>query len=133
MIEIIPPLASRREVREAFRRDLEALLNARVRHDPIAPPEVQESIVFFGIRDYTTLSLQSVKDRDELLSRIARSLATFEPRLRDTSLQMHTANAMLYAGFRLHGKLSIGDVEEDLDLVLTISAAGARFSVKEPA
>src|SRR5579862_3394970 len=74
-----------RHLKAALRRDLEWLLNTRRNPEP-APDsmvEVSQSLYNYGLPDFSTLSVNSPQDRDWLLVEVERSVALFEPRLRE--------------------------------------------------
>lgn len=80
-----PPtrLQSVRALKAAVRRDLEWLLNSRAiaQKAPQHFDQLKSSVYTYGIADITSLSADSEEDRAELMSRIQRAVATFEPRL----------------------------------------------------
>jgi type VI secretion system protein ImpF len=74
-----------RDLKQAVRRDLENLLNTRVRCVPFPPglSELKQSLVNYGIPDLTGASLGSAKDREEFRRTIEAVIRMYEPRLRD--------------------------------------------------
>jgi type VI secretion system protein ImpF len=76
---------SLRHLKAALRRDLEWLLNSRRNPDaaPDSMVELSESLYNYGLPDFASVSLSNPKDRDWLLVEVERSVALFEPRLRD--------------------------------------------------
>src|ERR1039458_8925492 len=77
--------ASVRGLKAALRRDLEWLLNTR--RNPNAAPdsmvELSQSLFNYGLPDFSALSVNSPKDRQQLLVEVERTVAVFEPRLRN--------------------------------------------------
>jgi type VI secretion system protein ImpF len=73
----------------AVRRDLENLLNTRYRC--IAwPPELKElddSLINYGIPDFTASGLNAAQDSDILIKAIRLSISLFEPRLTDLRIE----------------------------------------------
>lgn len=67
----------------ALARDLEALLNTRVRDDPRFDefPLASRSILTFGIPDLSGLSLLNADDCETLRDRVRRTIVRHEPRL----------------------------------------------------
>ena len=67
----------------ALARDLSDLLNTKRTENPIPPevPECADSLLSFGIPDYTALSLKSPFEQNRLRKAIERAIQRFEPRL----------------------------------------------------
>lgn len=78
-----------RIIQAAVRRDLENLLNTRYRC--IAwPPELKElddSLINYGIPDFTASGLNAAQDSDILIKAIRLSISLFEPRLTDLRIE----------------------------------------------
>lgn len=74
-----------RHLKAALRRDLEWLLNTR--RNPEAAPdsmvEVSQSLYNYGLPEFASVSVNNSKDRDWLLVEVERTVALFEPRLRE--------------------------------------------------
>src|ERR1700689_1330879 len=77
--------ASVRGLKAALRRDLEWLLNTR--RNPYAAPEsmaeLSQSLYNYGLPDFSSFSADAPKDRQKLQVEIERTIALFEPRLRN--------------------------------------------------
>jgi type VI secretion system protein ImpF len=74
-------------------RDLEDLLNTR-RHILAPPPaysEVNNSLFVFGLPDSTSQSPRNVAVRQQLRQEMERTIARFEPRLKNVSVHVETA------------------------------------------
>jgi type VI secretion system protein ImpF len=78
-----------RIIQHAVRRDLENLLNTRYRI--IAwPPELTElddSLINYGIPDFTAAGLNAALESDVLIKAIRTAIALFEPRLTDVRIE----------------------------------------------
>lgn len=74
-----------REMREAIRRDLEALLNTR--RCPVAPPsalgELKDALVFYGVDGIVAANLVTDESKLRLARAIELRIALFETRLND--------------------------------------------------
>src|SRR5688572_16702601 len=70
-------------LRQSVRRDLDWLLNTRRLYTPISDdfPELQHSVLTYGIPDITSLGRDAPAARARLLAHIEESIALFEPRL----------------------------------------------------
>jgi type VI secretion system protein ImpF len=72
------------QVKQAVTRDLEALLNTRREYMKDLPPEfveTRQSLVHYGLPDFSALSLQSNQDRNRIRRVLEQTIALFEPRL----------------------------------------------------
>src|ERR1035437_672726 len=80
-----PRSASVRGLKAALRRDLEWLLNTR--RNPLAAPEsmveTSQSVFNYGLPDFSAMSASAPQDRQKLLAELERTIALFEPRLRN--------------------------------------------------
>ena len=85
-----------RELKQAVRRDLENLLNTRVRCVPYPPElaELRQSLVNYGIPDLTGAFLGSNKERDEFRRTIQAVILLYEPRLKKLSVTLHDQEAL---------------------------------------
>jgi type VI secretion system protein ImpF len=105
-----------REMKQAVRRDLEDLLNTRWRC--LAWPEtltqLEDSLVNYGIPDFTASDLDAAHNLDLLLSSIEDCIRRFEPRLKDVSL--HELGSVDEASrtfrFRIDGVLCVEPLED---------------------
>ena len=78
------------ELRRSVRRDLENLLNTRVRCIPF-PPELEEleaSLVNYGIPDMTGAPLGTAREREEFCRTIQSTIALFDHRLKKLSVRL---------------------------------------------
>ena len=73
-----------RDLKQAVRRDLENLLNTRIRCIawPAELPELRQSMVNYGIPDLTGTPLASSREREEFRRTIQSVILLYEPRLR---------------------------------------------------
>ena len=73
------------QMADAVRRDLEDLLNTRQTHFglPDEWPEVERSVVAFGLPDLTSLNAITAQQRENIGRAIEAVVARFEPRLKD--------------------------------------------------
>jgi type VI secretion system protein ImpF len=72
------------ELRQSVRRDLESLLNTRMRCTewPGELEELERSLINYGIPDVSAASLQSEQGRRAYLKHIERTIRQFEPRFK---------------------------------------------------
>jgi type VI secretion system protein ImpF len=73
-----------RELKQSVRRDLENLLNTKTRCVPWPPhlEELRQSLVNYGIPDFTSASMGSSKDREEFCRVLQMVIRLHEPRLK---------------------------------------------------
>ena len=67
----------------SFDRDLTALLNARRQQREIDPAfeQASDSVLTFGVEDFTSCNLNSSVDQERVRRSIERAIRQFEPRL----------------------------------------------------
>jgi type VI secretion system protein ImpF len=126
---------SLRRFRAAVKRDLESLLNTvRVAFEiPDSCPELQKSLLNYGLPDVSSMSLQSPTDERRLLRGLELAIEMFEPRLaraKVTSSETVTST-MQAVRFHVEALLMIDPAPERIafDTVLEISKGA--YAVKE--
>jgi type VI secretion system protein ImpF len=80
------------QIKAAVIRDMENLLNAR-RTIVVPPPvytELNQSLFVYGLRDYTSHNPRSPAAKQQLRLEVERTIARFEPRLKNVSVQVET-------------------------------------------
>jgi type VI secretion system protein ImpF len=85
-----------RDLKQAVRRDLENLLNTRVRCVPFPPElaELKQSLANYGIPDLTGAFLGSNKEREEFRRTIQAVILLYEPRLKKPSVTLRDQEAI---------------------------------------
>jgi type VI secretion system protein ImpF len=78
------------ELRRAVRRDLEALLNTRQRciSWPDDLKELDQSLISYGIRDFTTLNLGTDGEREKFCREVEEVIRSNEPRFVSVSVTL---------------------------------------------
>ena len=106
-----------RRIKESLRRDLAALLNTR-RGEPEFDTEFVESrnsILTFGVSDFTARNLTSRPDQEGLRLSIERAIREFEPRLARVSVAVRDSDsAMPVLGFEISAVLRLESGPEDV-------------------
>ena len=76
-------------IKNAVRRDLEDLLNTRYRCHTWPPrfPQLTDSLVNYGLPDFTAASLNVGEETEILVEAIKNAIRLFEPRLSDVSVE----------------------------------------------
>ncbi|ANL69614.1 type VI secretion system lysozyme-related protein (plasmid) [Rhizobium phaseoli] len=114
-----------REMREAIRRDLEALLNTR--RCPATPPaalaELKDALVSYGVDGVVSANLMTDEAKLRLATAIERRIALFESRLSDVRVTILKSRTMteralrlrIQATFRLHEGMPPISFESTID------------------
>ncbi|WP_064696850.1 type VI secretion system baseplate subunit TssE [Rhizobium aegyptiacum] len=114
-----------REMREAIRRDLEALLNTR--RCPATPPaalaELKDALVSYGVDGVVSANLMTEEAKLKLAVAIERRIALFETRLSDVRVTILKSRTMteralrlrIQASFRLHEGMPPISFESTID------------------
>jgi type VI secretion system protein ImpF len=126
---------SLRQFRMAVKRDLEWLLNTT--RMPIEIPEaceeIRNTVLFFGLPDIASISLQSPGDEQRLLRSLEESIETFEPRLahaRVTSRDPYKATQQAIT-FHVEAMLMIDPAPERISFDTVLEVTKGAYSVKE--
>jgi type VI secretion system protein ImpF len=116
------PPASRfqllRELRESVRRDLEMLLNTRIRplDTPANLPQLKQSLVNFGVPDFTGMPMSSQDEREAFGKRLERIIKDFEPRFKNVKVQLLSNTEPLdrTLRFRIEALLNVDPAPEPI-------------------
>jgi len=122
-----------RVIQGAIRRDLENLLNTRYRC--VAwPPELKElddSLINYGIPDFTASGLNAAQDSDILLKAIRLSVSLFEPRLSDLRIaRIENDFADRTFRFRIEGTLLIEDKTLRVQFDSSLESETGQFAIQ---
>lgn len=110
---------------DSVMRELESLLNTRL---PVAAgisDESSQSVVNYGLPDFSTLNAASPGDRALLARLIERKIAAFEPRLRDVRvvLEPHPTSRRTLVG-TMTGTLQLAAISEPVCFPVTLAESG---------
>jgi type VI secretion system protein ImpF len=126
--------ASVRGLKTALRRDLEWLLNTR--RNPNAAPEsmaeLSQSLFNYGLPDFSALSTNSPKDRQKLLVEIERTVALFEPRLRNIRVALieGAGSAGRAVRFQIEGSLQMDPSPEHVSFDGELQLASGEYQLR---
>lgn len=126
--------ASLRDLKVAIRRDLEALLNARQRCRSWDPElsELNDSLVNFGIPDFTAGSFESEIRIENLRRAIEETIRRFEPRFESVSVDIAGKGEMDRAfRIRINALMHADPVPEPIVLDSLLESATRTFDVVE--
>jgi len=107
-----------RDLLQAVRRDIEWLLNSKrvLTRDLEDFPEARQSILNYGLPDFSHYSGSSLADCKHICGLITQTLQRFEPRLAPGSIRVEhvveTNKTNTRAQFRIRGLLHVDPVKE---------------------
>jgi|ERR1035438_5886705 type VI secretion system protein ImpF len=126
---------SLRQFRMAVKRDLEWLLNTT--RMPIEVPEscdeANRSVLFFGLPDIASISLQNPGDEQRLLRSLEAAIEMFEPRLsraRVTSRDPYITTRQAIT-FHVEAMLMVDPAPERISFDTILEITKGAYSVKE--
>jgi type VI secretion system protein ImpF len=105
------------QVRAAVIRDIENLLNAKNFYSdlPAAFPQINKSVLVYGLTDYTSMSPRNQSVRLKLRQEIERVISVFEPRLRDVSVRIDDSGGNeRNLRFKINGVLVVEPLKEPI-------------------
>ena len=128
------PAQTMTKLREAVRRDLEALLNTRERCRgwPDILEEIDNSVVGYGLPDFSVLSLQG-RWRENLRRRVLETIRRFEPRLSQIDVRFEDQGEGLerVARFRIEALMHADPAPEPVAFNTQIDGATRLMSVAD--
>ncbi|HZW29685.1 MAG TPA: type VI secretion system baseplate subunit TssE [Isosphaeraceae bacterium] len=123
-----------RDLKQSVRRDLENLLNTRIRCVPTAPElkHLKKSLVNYGIPDMTGASPVSPKDREEFRKTIETVLRQYETRLKKLRVKLIDTPQAIDRTIRFHidAMLQAEPAPEPIAFDSTLRLADGSFEVK---
>jgi type VI secretion system protein ImpF len=123
-----------RQLKAALRRDLEWLLNTRRNPDAAADSlaELSHSLFNFGLPDFSSLSLNSPRDRGRLLVELEKTVAIFEPRLQQVrvSLVDTPGHASRVVHFQIEGMLQMDPSPEQVSFDTTLQLSSGEYQIR---
>jgi len=86
----VSPVQATRDLHQSVRRDLETLLNTRCRNaeTPAGFTELDQSLVNYGIPDFTGANLASADSREEFRRVIESIIRKYEPRFKSVRVTL---------------------------------------------
>jgi type VI secretion system protein ImpF len=123
-----------RELKLSVRRDLENLLNTRWR--PVPWPaeltELEQSLVNYGIPDFSGVNLSTPQDREDFRTTVERTIRMFEPRFKSVKVILldNTNTADRVLRFRIDAMLHATPAPEPVVFDSTLEPSTATFDVQ---
>jgi len=121
-----------REFKLALCRDLAALLNTRrAEHDfDPAYTEATNSLLSFGIADFTSYNLKSGVEQDQVRRSIERAIRQFEPRLARVSVSMEEPDPVRpVLQFQIEALLRLGPTGEPVMFDVSLNRESRRIAI----
>ena len=107
-----------RLIQRSVRRDVENLLNTRYRCEEWPPQHqgLSDSLVNYGLPDFTASGLNLARNPDALIAAIREALERFEPRLKDVRVEQAGADSYYDRTFRFRvfATLKIESIEQEI-------------------
>jgi type VI secretion system protein ImpF len=122
------------ELRESVQRDLQNLLNTRIRFISPDPrlKEVQDSIVNYGLPDLSSQPLNSKQGKLEFASFIERAIRRYEPRFKKVTVTPVSSEAITKGvTFRIEAVLFADPAPEDVSFDSTIDTVTQAVTLSE--
>lgn len=114
-------------------RDLERLLNTRrcyADEDFQAYPMAGASIFNFGIPDFSSRSLSSGMDRDQICLSMAKAIERHDQRLRNVVVRLREAQAEVHRlAFDIHAALRVTGFHDAVSFGAQFDTAGMYYQV----
>jgi len=123
-----------RQLKQSVGRDLENLLNTRQRWGeiPESMEELQQSLVNYGIPDFTGMNMSLPSERQRLLGIIERVILRFEPRFKSVKVHLlkNSESFDRTLRFRIEGLLQVAPAPEPVIFDSQLEPTTANFEVK---
>lgn len=107
------------EIRESVALDLEALLNTRCTVDADLLdvfPRVRESVLAFGMPDYSSMSLVKPEDRADICRALEMAIGRHEPRLQQVRVELAPeSRESKRLCFRIQAVLALSELRESIN------------------
>src|ERR1035437_871931 len=121
-----------REFKTSLCRDLSALLNTR-RAEQVFDPAYEEatnSLLSFGIADFTSYNLKSGVEQDQVRRSIERAVRQFEPRLARVTVSIEEPDPLRpVLQFQIAAMLRIEPASESVVFDVTLQRESRRMAV----
>jgi len=131
------PVASRsknlRQLKQSVRRDLEWLLNTRQLATGVPPElkEVTDSVVAFGLPDFTALSIDNADDQKLIKREIEEAVRRFEQRLESVVVSIEPVQPTeRVLRFRIDGRLKIDPAPEPITFDTVLQLGSGEYEVR---
>lgn len=121
------------QYKESVARDLEGLLNSRSafsEEDVEAFPNCRKSLMTYGLRDFSSMSLASAPDRAAICRSIERAIARHEPRLHGVQVRLDVSTREARGlHFTINGLLDVQPAREPISFDALLQTATLQYSI----
>ncbi|PWT92717.1 MAG: type VI secretion system baseplate subunit TssE [Blastocatellia bacterium] len=131
------PIASRskslRQLKQSVMRDLEWLLNTRQIAGGIPEDlkEANDSIVMFGLPDFTVLSMESPDDQKYIKHEIEQAVRRFEQRLEGVQVSIEPVlSTERIIHFRIDARLKVDPAPEPITFDTVLQLGSGQYQVR---
>lgn len=124
---------SLRLLKQAVRRDLEWLLNARQTPeiDGIETEELPTSVFAYGLPDFSGASRENIHDQNRMRLAIKRTINLFEPRLQDVEVTIEpTRDTERALRFRIDAQLNVEPEPEPVTFDTVLQLHSGEYKVQ---
>jgi type VI secretion system protein ImpF len=115
-------------------RDLEALLNTRqtLVHASDEAGELSQSVLTYGMPDFTSAGVGSAREREQLRQAIERAIRRFEPRLRQVRVSLHPPKGEFDRTLHMtiDGMLSVQPNPQPISFETTVQPSSGQCQIK---
>ncbi len=121
-----------RQLKASLCRDLSALLNTRRAEEDFDPAytEATNSLLSFGIVDFTSYNLKSGAEQDQVRLSIERAIRQFEPRLTRVSVSLEEPDPLRpVLQFQIEAFLRVGPAGEPVTFDVALFRESRRLAV----
>jgi type VI secretion system protein ImpF len=124
--------ASLADMKQAVRRDLEWLLNTRCYTQALDDglTEAEQSVAFYGLPDFTSLSVGNDDERYRVKSAIERAIKYFEPRFSDVTVSVEPISSVDRSlKLRIEATLEVEPTPEAVAFDTVLELGSGNFAV----
>lgn len=126
-------LQSLNDLKQAVKRDLEWLLNARQVVGGV-PPELKElsrSLAAYGLPDFTSVSVKSPADQIRMRRALEMTISAFEPRLENVTVSLSQVRDVDHKlRFRIDARIKVEPSPEPVTFDTILQASTNQYVVK---
>ena len=126
-------LQSLNDLKQAVKRDLEWLLNARQRVGGV-PPELKElsrSLAAYGLPDFSAVSVKSPADQLWMQRVLEMTISAFEPRLENITVSLSQVRDIDHKlRFRIDARIKVEPTPEPVTFDTVLQASTNQYVVK---
>jgi type VI secretion system protein ImpF len=122
-----------RELERTVVQDLEALLNTRRTVDAAlldAHPHARQSVLGYGLEDFSSLSVSGSNDRDRICRRLEAAIVTHEPRLKRVQVTIDAnSSSAQQLRFSIKALLCVSPLQEPVDFDAVLDATTQHYDI----